>query len=225
MSSSQTSPSSPILSLPGEIRNQIWRSLVLSPVPLSVGPFCQTNISPRLQQPALAFVNKQVRSEALGIYYSENTWFLGKIGYHAIPNDIKLYDFHLRLTRWRTLLGPTNTRCLAKLSLGIDGRCYAWSDDGGISEDATYEMRVVGEGVLKFERNGKPRCLCRLKEGVEREATRDGAVLLEVVKEYSASYCETVHEGECDGCGKSRLEKFGKSEVTHLPLWEDIVTC
>ena len=214
--------STTIFSLPGEIRNQIWRELVLSDTHLAVEHFCNSNVK-RLHQPTIAFVCKQFRSEALSIYYSENIWFLGKIGYHN-PEHVKLYDFNVRISRWHELLGPTYTKYLAKLSMGVDGRCYAWTDFG-ISDDAKYEMDVVREGQLRFERNGKPRCTCRLKSGVEMKATQDGAVLLELVKEYSASYCETVHEGECDKCGKSRLEKFGKSEVSHLPLWEDIVTC
>lgn len=108
--------------------------------------------------------------------------------------------------------------------MGVDGRCYAWIDSG-FSDDAEYEMGIVREGQLRLERDGKPRCTCRLKSGVEMQATKDGAVLLDLVKEYSASYCDTLYEGECDKFGKSRLEKFGRSEVSHLRLWEDIVTC
>lgn len=115
------------------------------------------------------------------------------------------------------------TKFLADLRMSIDGRCYAW--DGKIPGNAEYEMRVISEGSVKFEMNGKARCTCRLKAGVEDSASRDGGVLLEVMKEYSASYCEAVCEGHCDRCGRTRLEKFGETEVRHLPLWEDIVTC
>lgn len=88
-----------------------------------------------------------------------------------------------------------------------------------------YEMEAEKEGRLRFEMNGRLRCTCRLKEGVVDNATRDGLVLLDVMQEYSASYCEAVREGRCQKCGLSRLEKFGRTEVTHQRNWDDIVTC
>ncbi|KAF2211265.1 hypothetical protein CERZMDRAFT_90965 [Cercospora zeae-maydis SCOH1-5] len=214
-------PGTNILSLPGELRNKIWRKVVLVKEQLAVEPLYRPEVR-KLLQPAVAFVSRQTRSEVLGIYYSENSWFLGKIGYHN-PKHIRMYDFNIRIDRWSYLLGPC-VRYLARLSMEVDGRCYAWTDRG-ISDDARYEMAVVCKGQLHFESNGKPRCTCRLKSGVEMQATEDGAVLLELVKEYSASYRDTVYEGVCLECGKSRLENFGRSEVTHLPLWEDVVTC
>lgn len=209
-----------IYSLPGEVRNQIWRELVLSAEgTIQVEPLCEPD-KQKLHQPTIAFTCKQFRDEALSIYYAENTWHLGKIGYHD-PTHIRLYHFKIRLARWQAMLGPY-TKYLARLSMGVDGRCYAW-EDWGVPADAKYELRVLREGAVHFERNGKLRCTCRLKPGVEMMASRDGGVLLQVMKEYSESYCEPVHEGKCDGCGKTRLEKFGRSEVKHQPLWEDIV--
>lgn len=206
--------------LPGEIRNTIFRLAILSPTPLKVEPLCLAK-SPKLHQPSLAFTSHTIRHEVLSIFYAENTFYLGTIGYHD-PTHIRLWDFNNRLSRWKSMLGPFMTY-LKDLRMSIDGRCYAW--DGVIPGNAEYEMRVVGEGRVKFEMNGMARCTCRLKEGVEEEASRDGGVLLEVMKEYSASYCEAVCEGHCDRCGRTRLEKFGETEVRHLPLWEDIVTC
>ncbi|PIA96049.1 hypothetical protein CB0940_10648 [Cercospora beticola] len=214
-------PATNIFSLPGELRNKIWRELVLSGGDLAVEALCRSEVQ-KLHQPAVAFVCKQIRNEALSIYYSENSWFLGKIGYHH-PKHVKMYDFDIRISRWNELLGPY-VRYLARLSMGVDGRCYAWNDQG-LADDARYEICVVRKGQLHFERNGEPRCTCRLKSGVEMQATRDGAVLLELVKEYSDSYRDNVHECFCRQCGKSRLEKFGRSDATHLPLWEDIATC
>lgn len=120
------------------------------------------------------------------------------------------------------MLGPY-TKFLADLCMSIDGRCYAW--DGVQPGCVDYEMSMECEGKVRFLMNGENRCTCRLKEGVEMRASLDGGVLLEVMREYSASYCEAVCEGHCGKCGKSRLEKFGETEVRHLPLWEDIVTC
>lgn len=131
----------------------------------------------------------------------------------------------------------------------IDGRCYAW--DGVQPGDVKYAMKVVTgpksvrsrsaspvEGgsspirksvsggdenlSLEFTMNDGPRCTCRIKPGVEEKAIHDGSELLEVMKEYSASYCEAVLEGECPHCGCSRLETVRPTEVRHLERWEDI---
>lgn len=170
----------------------------------------------------MAFTCRILRHEVLSIFYAENTFYLGKIGYHD-PSDIRLYDFNLRLSRWQALLGDYTTH-LTRLSMEIDSLCYAW-DDGVMPGDARYEMIAEKEGRLRFEMNGHPRCTCRLKPGVAHNATRDGRILLEVMQEYSASYCEAVAEGRCRKCGLSRLSKFGRTEVTHQKHWEDIVTC
>ncbi|CAK4031697.1 Hypothetical predicted protein [Lecanosticta acicola] len=175
-----------LFSLPGELRNAIWRELVTSAAPLDVEPLCEPD-KPRLKQPAAAFTCKQLRDEVLSIFYSENTFYLGKIGYHH-AGEIRLYDFNRRLARWREMLGPY-TKYLTHLSMIIDGQCYAW-DEGTFSfpGDAQYEIEAEREGRLRFEMNGRLRCTCRLKNGVVDRATRDGRVLLDVMQEYSASY-------------------------------------
>lgn len=116
------------------------------------------------------------------------------------------------------------TKYLTHLSMAFDGRCYAW-DDFVTPSDAKYEMAAEREGHLRFEMNGRLRCTCRLKNGVVDRATRDGRVLLDVMQEYSASYCENVREGRCNKCGLSRLEKFGRADGLHQKNWEDIVAC
>lgn len=211
-----------LLSLPGELRNIILRDIVTSTTTLNVEPLCENWTEIKLHQPAIAFTCKTLRNEALSIYYAENSFFLGKIGYHD-PSDIRLYDFNLRMNRWKEMLGPY-AKYLSRLSMIIDGLCYAW-DDGIMPGDAMYEMEAEAEGSVKFKMNGRLRCTCRLKPGVVENACQDGKVLLDVMQEYSASYCEAVREGCCTKCGLSRLEKFGRTEVTHQRNWEDIVTC
>lgn len=60
------------LDLPGEIRNKIYR-LVLVRHP---GPRGFEHLIPRLAPPALTLVNKQIFDEALPIFYAENTFYL-----------------------------------------------------------------------------------------------------------------------------------------------------
>ncbi|SMQ51719.1 unnamed protein product [Zymoseptoria tritici ST99CH_1A5] len=232
--------------LPGELRNSIWRDLVLFPDPIPVEPLCRPT-HPKLHQPAISFTCAWIRAEVLSIFYSENTFHLGKIGYHS-RDHIRLHDFNKRLDAWRASLGES-VRDLRSLTMHIDGRCYAW--DGVQPGDVKYAMKVVTgpksvrsrsaspvEGgsspirksvsggdenlSLEFTMNDGPRCTCRIKPGVEEKAIHDGSELLEVMKEYSASYCEAVLEGECPHCGCSRLETVRPTEVRHLERWEDI---
>ena len=55
-----------LLSLPGELRNAIWREVVTSPTPLRVEPLCEPD-KPRLHQPAAAFTCRLLRTEVLSI--------------------------------------------------------------------------------------------------------------------------------------------------------------
>lgn len=114
-----------LLSLPGELRNKIFREVVVSNVALSVEPLCLPD-KRKLHQPAVSFTCKLLRDEVLSIFYAENTFYLGKIGYHD-PTDVRLYDFNLRLKSWREMLG-SYTKYLTHLSMVIDGLCYAWDD-------------------------------------------------------------------------------------------------
>jgi hypothetical protein len=233
--------------LPGELRNAIWRDLVLSPNPIPVEPLCRPD-HPKLHQPAISFTCAWIRDEVLSIFYSENTFHLGKVGYHD-HDHIRLHDFNRRLVAWKKSLGSF-VHHLTSLTMHIDGRCYAW--DGVVPGDVKYAMQVVsgpnlsksrsaspvqstdesssqsqsGERnenlSLQFTMNDGPRCTCRLRPGVEEKAVHDGSELMEVMKEYSASYCEAVREGKCPYCGCSRLETVRKTEVRHLERWRDI---
>lgn len=60
-----------LLTLPPELRNQIWREVLLFPAPLLVnGP------SGPLMQPGLLRVSKALRQEASGIWYMENEFIV-----------------------------------------------------------------------------------------------------------------------------------------------------
>ncbi|KAK4613235.1 hypothetical protein CLAFUW4_09672 [Fulvia fulva] len=210
-----------LLTLPGELRNTIWRTVVQTDRLLDVEPLCAGSSTTKLHQPALPFTCKMLREEVLSIFYSENSFFLGKVGYHNY-GDIRLYEFDLRIQRWCYKLGE-QANFLTRLSMIIDGLCYAW-DDGLMPGDAMYEMDTRN-GSIRFEMNGRPRCLCRLRDAVEKSAVRDGRRLLDVMKEYSTCYCEAVKEGRCNQCGLSRLETFGQGRQTRQKNWDNIITC
>lgn len=57
------------LSLPAEIRNEIYSLAIVEPVTLNI-----RSVHPYLLEPGLLATNRQVRSEALGIWYSGNAF-------------------------------------------------------------------------------------------------------------------------------------------------------
>ncbi|KAF2171545.1 hypothetical protein M409DRAFT_50966 [Zasmidium cellare ATCC 36951] len=62
----ESTPSSLLLSLPAELRNRIWHEILL---PQSDDSFRLTNDH---MEPSLLCANRQVRLEAIGIFYSNN---------------------------------------------------------------------------------------------------------------------------------------------------------
>ena len=66
---------SPLLDLAAELRNEIWRLVLVEDNTIDIGttaPSCLEEKPPA--EPALLTACKQVREEAVGIYYSENTF-------------------------------------------------------------------------------------------------------------------------------------------------------
>lgn len=62
------SADSPLLALAGELRNEIWRLVVLERDPIKVRGVSSPN------EPALLAFNEQIRKEAIKIHYGENTF-------------------------------------------------------------------------------------------------------------------------------------------------------
>lgn len=94
---------SPLATLPGELRNRIWRLVVVKLNAINVSDLT----SP--QEPALLATCHQARKEASGIYYAENTFLLA--------HD----PFALRIeSSWLRALGPARARQLHDLRLDSD---------------------------------------------------------------------------------------------------------
>jgi len=70
---------SPLLNLCAELRNMIWREVLI------VDQFCVEIDADKPRQPALLQTCTQIRSEATPIYYLENTFFLPMQGYNSTP--------------------------------------------------------------------------------------------------------------------------------------------
>lgn len=67
-----------LLDLPSELRNQIWRLVLLSPQPLPV----VTQVGP-LVKPGLLSTSQSVREEATGIFYLENTFHVDMVDFDS----------------------------------------------------------------------------------------------------------------------------------------------
>lgn len=92
------------LDLPGEIRNKIYR-LVLVQHP---GLWACEHLIPSLALPALTLVNKQIFAEALPIFYAENTFYLLLWAWGEGPSGQDPTDFH-RFTRMVEYFGRPTT--------------------------------------------------------------------------------------------------------------------
>ena len=63
-----------LLSLPPELRNHIYRYVLVQEHPVNV----RYTIRTILREPTLLATNRQIRSEALCLFYAENTFHVGK---------------------------------------------------------------------------------------------------------------------------------------------------
>ncbi|KAK3171672.1 hypothetical protein OEA41_003756 [Lepraria neglecta] len=85
---------SPFLALPGEIRNQIYRAVLVLPSPFAV----KVQFAPR--DTALLRVNKQVFKEASAIFYHESTFQILEGLFVGAPILQQMENFY-HLPRWR----------------------------------------------------------------------------------------------------------------------------
>ena len=95
--------------LPPELRDQIYEYIVLKPrttITMLTNHACvQSEVS--AGQPALSYVNKQLRAETLPLFYSSNT-FLAEV------SDI--YDLEIA-KQWLAAIGDSNVRHLRRVAL------------------------------------------------------------------------------------------------------------
>jgi len=101
---------STLLTMPGEIRNNIYRAAIVSHKPVEVRVLYRDrtdtkhlwSVTPL--QPALAFTRKTIQDEVLSIYYSENTFRLVHLSH------LDSTDYLECLLAWYRFLGKHVTR-------------------------------------------------------------------------------------------------------------------
>ncbi|KAK5137726.1 hypothetical protein LTR08_007297 [Meristemomyces frigidus] len=132
---------SPLLALAPELRNRIYHYTLLSDAPID------TNCKDASKEPALLATCHQVRKEATGIYYSENT-------FTAVANSSITEAGHDRLRHWLQVAGPMRCALVPKLQVhrGNKPRRFTHRDiDGGVKTCSAYFWgKVAGEKLASI---------------------------------------------------------------------------
>lgn len=84
---------SPLLSLPGELRNRIWRLLVVREEPF-LAFAAAGSLQHRVVVPRLAHTGRSIRHEVLSIYYSENSFIYEWTGrFNPVKHRMKIQQW------------------------------------------------------------------------------------------------------------------------------------
>ncbi|RMY50577.1 hypothetical protein D0865_06820 [Hortaea werneckii] len=84
---------SPLLSLPGELRNRIWRFLVVREEPF-LAFAAAGSLQHRVVVPRLAHTGRSIRHEVLSIYYSENSFIYEWTGrFNPVKHRMKIQQW------------------------------------------------------------------------------------------------------------------------------------
>ncbi|KAK3648882.1 hypothetical protein LTR56_003832 [Elasticomyces elasticus] len=104
-----------LLGLPPELRNRIFELTLVVPCAISIGQSVNRRLPDRtiahdraiLQQPPLTRVNRQTRSEALAIFYGQNTFLIDHTNFDKRSDVIKA---------WSAFANETAQKHLGRLS-------------------------------------------------------------------------------------------------------------
>jgi len=140
----EDAPTSPLLRLPPELRNAIYSYVLVDPPEVLV-----TN---HWRPPALLSMSKQVRREALKIYFAENIFRIDM--YALIPGPLRETGYMSALARWFRAMSTPGRDALK--TVHIDDIFYRTQDEA--KEALSYYARGlteagcgVADGVLFVE--------------------------------------------------------------------------
>jgi len=98
---------SPLLDLPPELRNTVWRFALVRKTKIDMSKESTT------AEPALLVACKQIREEGLGIYYGENMFSLGA--------ELVDWDWSTTLSDWLSAIGHERAGRIARLCITAVG--------------------------------------------------------------------------------------------------------
>ena len=214
-----------LLSLPGEIRNQIWESVLRIKTPLGVlapillppsedeenfSPSCPTLL--KFKEPSATKISKSLRSEVLSIFYSTNDFWIGRIPLRKSQreNDFSREQYLRALRRWR---GEEGVRFLRRLEATVvlclkDGSGSQRADgleeeECGFDRFCTFSGRVE-KGRLVVGLRDVERGLCCCEFGSEGKGGEklgvdgdvDGRCLIDAVIDLCEKLAPAVREEE-----------------------------
>lgn len=164
-----------LLSLPGEIRNHIYRLLCVSDEPLY--PCFRLIIKPKQgrkkqsdtyrrfpREPVLALVCRQLEREALSLFYSENTFTFCR----KDPRKVPAIELAPNMTRESFLLRWRPQRGLADNLTHLELQLFTMASESG-HHLITYTFRKSSDGELHIEYDASlpGYCLCAEDKVVE----------------------------------------------------------
>ncbi|KAI7163318.1 hypothetical protein KC316_g3626 [Hortaea werneckii] len=136
---------SPLLSLPGELRNRIWRLLVVREEPF-LAFAAAGSLQHRVVVPRLAHAGHSIRHEVLSIYYSENSFIYEWTGrFNPVKHRMKIQQWLRTVMPYaRDISGETSTPPNAKEdgAIGVAGK--RWDDEAvrQVAEKAAKEREA-----------------------------------------------------------------------------------
>ncbi|KAK3715088.1 hypothetical protein LTR37_007298 [Vermiconidia calcicola] len=165
-------PLSRLESLPGELRNTIYRYAVIEDSPVIAANLVDKQAkSWRSHQPALSLTCKQIRDEVLPIYYSENAFT-----FRRTPEDTYKDDDYLHnAIAW---LRSTGKYCALVQRVGVTFAATSKGKDGNVqrkesSITATVSnLQILSTTKYHFSQNLNPPCKCSLvpTDDLQKEA-------------------------------------------------------
>lgn len=229
-----TTQNKTLLSLPGEIRNQIWESVLRIKTPLGVlapillppsedeDNLCSSRPTLlKFKEPSATKTSQSLRSEVLSIFYSTNDFWIGRIPLRKSQreNDFSREQYLRALKRWR---GEEGVSFLRRLEVTVvlcvrDGSGSQRADgleeeDCGFDRFCTFSGRVErGRVVMGLRGVEREFCCCGFgsegKDGEELAENVDGRCLIDAVIDLCEKLAPVVREEEscCEGCGNSKL--------------------
>lgn len=200
------------LGLPGELRNRIYRYLVVYDSPTHILELKWTKdqtgyYSASIPQPPLARTCKTIRQECLSLYCGENTF---NIGLSSAGHQLSMNEVSQSLERWLASLGDC-ARHLRHVTISANCEILGpknsacWVRD--FWEFIEFSIRVDGAGGLEYNLRGDPSfdemCTCELDCYVG-----DGEMRVpDLVVEAGRLWFQTTVLGECEGCKRPRLRE------------------
>ncbi|KAI6873965.1 hypothetical protein KC343_g10784 [Hortaea werneckii] len=154
-------PQTPLLlSLPGELRNRIWRLLVVREEPI-LAFAAAGSLQHRVVVPRLAHTGRSIRHEILSIYYSENSFIYEWTGrFNPVKHRMKIQQWLRTVLPYvRDISGETGTRPPAKEDRFVEAAGKRWDDEAvkQVAEKAAEERaansKAIGERHRAREAN------------------------------------------------------------------------